>query len=173
MFKDVIIESTMPHTPKMIYCAFCNKPFITTRPIQKCCSRHCNSLKKIESNSKVICSADGCAIISKRSKFCPLHKQRLYKYGNANAPYKIAKKGSGHVTKAGYKTIWADNRPILEHRYIMQKYLNRKLHRSEYVHHVNGNKSDNRLENLKLTIASQHAREHFNKRIKNEKGQLV
>ena len=42
------------------------------------------------------------------------------------------------------------SRDILEHRYVMQQHLGRTLHREETVHHKNGNRQDNSLENLEL-----------------------
>jgi hypothetical protein len=55
---------------------------------------------------------------------------------------------SGHsdhpnAQKSGY---------ILEHIYIMAEYLGRALYKGETVNHINGNRQDNRLENLQLRV---------------------
>lgn len=65
--------------------------------------------------------------------------------------------------KYPYKQIQVNGKHIDEHRYTMQQYLGRELKRNEYVHHINGDKLDNRIENLKIMSPLEHNREHKEK----------
>lgn len=68
------------------------------------------------------------------------------------------------INKCWYRTQWGRKTRVYEHRKIMEEYLWRKLTSDEVVHHINGNKLDNRIENLEVISKSEHSRMHTSKR---------
>jgi HNH endonuclease len=67
-------------------------------------------------------------------------------------------KRTGHTSHQGYRYITVNGKQVLEHRYIMEQNLGRPLRdgknseKRETVHHKNGVRNDNRLENLELWV---------------------
>ena len=71
-------------------------------------------------------------------------------------------KGGRHTDRLGYVQVWKPEHPnariagyIHEHRLVMSEHLGRPLKKFENVHHVNGKRDDNRLENLELWATMQ------------------
>jgi len=123
--KKIIIE---------YICSFCgkkNKKFFRKDLSYKFCNRSCNGKSRID-------------LLNSRDR--RYEKNPSWKGGR--------RKSSG-----GYIQIYSPNHPttigkrnklVFEHRLVLEKYLGRFLEREEVVHHINHDKSDNRLDNLKL-----------------------
>jgi len=61
----------------------------------------------------------------------------------------------GYTNSDGYRVINLGGRKsMLEHRYVMEQHLGRKLKADETVHHLNGQRDDNRIENLELWVGA-------------------
>lgn len=103
--------------------------------------------KEIHDSSRE-CTVEGCARTHEASGYCAMHYYRWKKYGDPGEAE--LRRGKGHVNKQGYRVICRDSQSYLEHRYVMEQHIGRPLYIFETVHHKNGVRDDNRIENLEL-----------------------
>jgi hypothetical protein len=87
-------------------------------------------------------------------------KRGCYRYYCLDCSSKLGpQKGERRTDNGGYVLIWTGDKWTQEHRMIFEKYLGRKLQPGlEIIHHRNGIKDDNRIENLQLLSRTLHSR---------------
>lgn len=152
-------------------CAFCSKEFTTICRKQKYCSRKCCEIyghrKKrnlplypILVKKCFFCSREFTPLYVDK-KYCSKKCASLFFYRKSNnidlnlpINYHIKR---FYIDHKGYKKIYKPSHPnssksgyIPEHRLVMSEALGRTLRKDETIHHINGDRLDNRLENLEL-----------------------
>ncbi len=104
------------------------------------------------------CTVYGCERKHMAKGLCCLHYRRLKIHGDLAATRVVGKR---FKNKQGYVVCYAPDDPnahkggqVHEHVLIMAEYLERPLRPGETVHHRNGVRDDNRIENLELWTSS-------------------
>lgn len=72
----------------------------------------------------------------------------------------LASRGDLHRSNGYIRMTTGRYQRVLHHRLIMSEHLGRPLKKTEFVHHINGIKTDNRIENLIIMSPSEHSKLH-------------
>lgn len=154
-------------------CTFCSKNFPKKQKSQVYCSYYCR--KKVNNKRDWLRRKDDREL-KKRSRE-EENRRRKFKY-DTDPIYRAKRLGHEYarflkatslsrprrdrrVTKYGYIEIYKPEHPnsrldgvIFEHVFVMSTHLERALTKSEKVHHKNGVRHDNRIENLEIWSTS-------------------
>lgn len=113
-----------------------------------------------------------CEDCFRERRYCPCGKPKADEANLCQSCYLDGMKGENHpswkggrtITREGYVKVHAKGHPradrhgmVWEHQIVMEGNIGRTLTREENVHHLNGIRDDNRIENLELWTKSQPA----------------
>lgn len=92
------------------------------------------------------CCVIGCTKPAKAADMCWMHYKRKQRTGRTDSGSRM--RGTGTVTTHGYVAVASSGKKRQEHRIIAERAIGKQLPIGTEVHHVNGDRADNRGENL-------------------------
>lgn len=171
--RDGVVIRTPPRTA---ICAQCGVEYRPWNRAQKYCSNTCKSVSRRKPDARPRnkrpyvsqrmadrqpkpCEHCGeiFAPLTAVSRFCSVRCKAANTVGNVidtTDGYRWIRVPPG--TPGAFK-----NNYMPEHRWVMQQSLGRPLTKLETVHHINGDKTDNRLENLQLRQGKHGKHAHY------------
>ncbi len=176
--------------PEKRDCPICGQGFAPRKYNQKFCSQKCrwthtNHKRILKPNQVFNCEVCGKRVeryvapsdVRYSNRFCGYECKGTGQSGKSHWNWK----GGRIVEPDGYVIIYTPDHPnanskgyVFEHRLVMEAYIGRHLEPQEVVHHVNGNRADNAIENLELYANnSLHKKAEAAHIVRNEKGQIT
>lgn len=161
-------------------CRACGELFHPAYASNVYCSQKCGASLRVVPRLTVSCTQCGASLIRLGSRkgrpFCSRKCQHRWLSENRHGSQHHNWTGGTHH-KEGYTVINVDavddryreiaesmasgRRCVLEHRLVVAIHIGRALRRDECVHHLNRDRSDNRIENLELLDRGYHSRRHW------------
>ncbi len=156
-------------TAKMVEytCASCGKKFEVKASdyrvkngAVKYCSKECGYIGS-RTGSILKCKQCGKEFYTTRNEFCSPHCASEYRHDHANGKTYFENGYIVHHVRGYNKRGNAK-----EHRLVAEEMMGRPLKADEVVHHINGDRADNRKENLRVMTRGEHSRLHREMEIK-------
>lgn len=144
----------------MVLCKVCGKEATRRTPWAKYCDYRCQ--KKWHDGRRRAETKKDPVKLEKYRLYCRNYRRKRAGI-DVSLPAMRKPPGTGHLDKNGYVILHRPGHPncttkggkIAQHTFVMSEYLGRPLMKHENVHHKNGIRSDNRIENLELWTRKQ------------------
>lgn len=149
---------------KMIPCFYCGNDFLPPRVTSKYCSIKCVKDHQYSERKKRKRTCLNCGSIffttSEKIRlgfglFCNKKCRYTYMVGENHPTWK-----GGTIDSSGYKQVYVKGKIVRDHRIVYEEHHGVSLSSNDVIHHKNGVKNDNRIENLQLMTRSEHTSLH-------------